>query len=211
MTDITAQIREPDLSALPDLYFIRHGQTDWNLLGRFQGSSDIPLNATGFDQARIVAQSLCGYLFENKTGPDVLTLLCSPLLRARQTAAEIARHLDHRLDRTRFEPVLREVSYGAWEGLTTLEVKERFPVERKSRKADRWSFRPEGGDSHASRIPELKAFLCAQDSPAVMVTHTGVIRVCLYLLGCLERETALAEPISQDKLYVFSKGSLARV
>ncbi|MDA4843797.1 histidine phosphatase family protein [Hoeflea poritis] len=211
MTDITAQIRNPELSALPDLYFIRHGQTDWNRLGRFQGASDIPLNETGYEQARIVAMKLNGYLAENKITPDTLSILSSPLLRARQTTTELCRHLKLDVQRARYLSELSEVSYGAWEGMTTLEVKERFPAERKSRKSDRWNFRPQGGDSHASRIPELKAFLSEMKSPTIMITHTGVIRVCLYLLGSLDRETALSEPISQDKLYVFSKGSLARV
>ncbi|WP_169054106.1 histidine phosphatase family protein [Nitratireductor sp. XY-223] len=196
---------------MPDLYFLRHGQTDWNLQGRFQGASDIPLNETGLAQAQAVSLKLARYAAEKGQDPQQFALLSSPLLRARQTAATVARQLHIGEAGLEFVPVLREVSYGVWEGMTSLEVKERYPEERRTRKTDRWRFCPEGGESHASRIPELEAFLADQKAPAVVVSHTGVIRVCLYLLGCLDRDSALAEPISQDKIYVFSKGSLALV
>ncbi|WP_419913414.1 histidine phosphatase family protein [Hoeflea sp.] len=196
---------------MPDIFFVRHGQTDWNLEGRFQGKSDIPLNETGLAQARTIARNLSDWLKRNSLEPNDLELLSSPLLRAHRTAQIIAEYLHRDAGPISTMTVLREVSYGAWEGLTTLEVKERFPDQRRSRKADRWNYCPPDGESHASRLPELKAFLSGLKSPAVIVTHTGVIRLCLYLLGCLGQAAALSEPISQDKIYVFSKGSLARI
>ena len=77
-----------------DLYFIRHGQTDWNASGRFQGISDIPLNDAGRSQSAQMAGRLADYLKTNETANDPLQMLSSPLLRARQTADIICSEMD---------------------------------------------------------------------------------------------------------------------
>ncbi|MCI1207211.1 MAG: histidine phosphatase family protein [Microbacteriaceae bacterium] len=87
---------------------VRHGQTDWNLLGKVQGATDIPLNATGEAQARETAASL--------QGQDWGALLCSPLQRARTTAQIIASILD--LPEPIIVPELQERGFGELEGLT---------------------------------------------------------------------------------------------
>jgi len=67
-------------------YFLRHGQTDWNLQGRLQGHTDIPLNATGLDQAHAAADMLADQ------GIDII--VSSPLVRALKTAAIISERID---------------------------------------------------------------------------------------------------------------------
>lgn len=66
------------------LYITRHGQTDWNLIGRIQGRTDIPLNETGKKQAAITGQQL--------RDTHIDTIICSPLLRAKETAEIINLH-----------------------------------------------------------------------------------------------------------------------
>ena len=89
------------------LYIARHGQTDWNLEQRFQGQTDIPLNAEGHAQAARLAARLAGDPYDR--------LLCSDLVRARQTAAPLATAWQQ-------SPValagLREQHFGVLEGLT---------------------------------------------------------------------------------------------
>jgi probable phosphoglycerate mutase len=98
-------------------YIIRHGQTDWNLQGRWQGKADIPLNEAGRAQAR----SLAGHLDRRRICFDAI--YSSDLLRAWETATLIA-------DRLNVEPTplpaLREIDVGAWSGLTRDEVVARF-------------------------------------------------------------------------------------
>ena len=99
-----------------EILIIRHGQTDWNAIRRLQGHSDIPLNETGLEQARTLGRLLS----EEKLD----AIVSSDLLRAHQTAAEVAKW--HSL------PVLvdqsfRERSYGAFEGLVRSEIRHRFP------------------------------------------------------------------------------------
>jgi probable phosphoglycerate mutase len=98
-------------------YIIRHGQTDWNLEGRWQGKADIPLNEAG----RAQAQRLAGHLHRRRIRFDAI--YSSDLLRAWETATVIA-------DRLNVEPVLlpalREIDVGAWSGLTRDEVVAQF-------------------------------------------------------------------------------------
>lgn len=94
-------------------YIIRHGQTDWNLQGRWQGKADIPLNDTGRSQA----QRLARHLHRRRISFDAI--YSSDLLRAWETATLIA----DRLDVTPAPlPALREIDVGAWSGLTRNEV-----------------------------------------------------------------------------------------
>jgi probable phosphoglycerate mutase len=97
----------------------RHGQTTWNFEHRFQGQSDIPLDATGEAQADLAARRLA------TLRPDAV--YSSDLSRAQQTAAPLARltGLPVTLDKD-----LRERFGGDWEGLSDTEIRERYPAER---------------------------------------------------------------------------------
>ncbi len=118
------------------LWLVRHGQTDWNLVGRYQGQSDPPLNPAGRAQARALAARLGGHGFH--------ALYTSDLLRARQTADALA-------VRTglppRLEPRLREMHHGAWDGLLLTEIQERFPADWAAWRQDPHAARPPGGET----------------------------------------------------------------
>ena len=98
------------------IILIRHGQTDWNLQGRWQGDTDIPLNATGKAQARALAARLVSWPIEN--------LYSSDLQRAAETASTLG-------DSLGLEPVFdagwRERNLGELEGLTKSEIAEKYP------------------------------------------------------------------------------------
>lgn len=108
------------------LYLIRHGQTDWNIQGKIQGSHDIPLNETGREQARQVAKGM-----ESKL---ITRIFSSTLKRARETAEEIAKIQNVDIC---YKKELIEVEFGKWEGLTWEEIKKAFPNEYQ-----RWSSNP---------------------------------------------------------------------
>lgn len=102
------------------LTLVRHGETDWNLQRRIQGSTDIPLNDTGRRQARDAA----GVLRARLAGDGPLVVAASDLSRARETAGIIAAALGAAEPRT--YPELRERNYGDAEGVDIGEFRERW-------------------------------------------------------------------------------------
>ncbi len=94
------------ISPVP-FYYIRHGQTDWNLMRKLQGNSDIPLNETGKVQARAARDRMAGH--------EVEAIFCSPLVRARQTADIVNEALDCPV--TELDG-LRECHFGIHEGVS---------------------------------------------------------------------------------------------
>lgn len=100
------------------LVLVRHGQTEWNLTGRYQGQSDTRLSEDGRRQAELLAVHFpVGHL-------DVI--YSSDLRRARETAECVARRLGCPVVP---EAAFRELSFGAWEGLTYAEISARWPEE----------------------------------------------------------------------------------
>jgi probable phosphoglycerate mutase len=150
------------------LFLVRHGETDWNLAGRWQGQTDVPLNEAGRAQARALAARM--------HAEGIVTVAASDLLRARTTAEIVAAELglevrvvDHRL---------REQSFGAFEGLTARECAERFPEAWARYLAD-WRSTPPGGESGAEVlarvVPALKD-VAALGAPALVVMHGRALR-----------------------------------
>ncbi len=96
------------------LVVLRHGQTDLNASGRFQGQADIPLNAVGIAQAEAARRRLAGVTFD--------AVYSSPLSRALDTARLIRPDADIATD-----PRLMEIDVGSWSGRTWDEVKAEMP------------------------------------------------------------------------------------
>jgi glucosyl-3-phosphoglycerate phosphatase len=154
----------------------RHGRTEWNARGRFQGQLDPPLDEVGRRQARRAAPHVAAPL------PDGTIVVSSDLGRAAETAVALTDVLGVSL---RLDPRLREVGMGSWEGLTREEVAERHPEQY----ADWLAGRPivgRGGEE-AADVP-ARALAALRDLPeapaAVVVTHGGTsARVIEALLG----------------------------
>src|SRR5712672_2831396 len=114
--------------AVPVLYFIRHGETDWNVEGRLQGQHDRPLNAVGCRQGTCCGEILRALLERDGRDPQSFDYVSSQLDRARKTMELVRTEL--RLDPAvyRTDPRLAELSFGRWEGFTFAELKEREPA-----------------------------------------------------------------------------------
>lgn len=108
-----------------ELWLVRHGQTDWNIVKRHQGHADVPLNAAGQSQAAELGSKLTGTEFD--------AIFCSDLLRASQTAQILSGMLDAPV----YEDArLREANFGEWEGQPHAEMKEKYPEMWNERKLD---------------------------------------------------------------------------
>lgn len=156
----------------------RHGQTDWNLQRRFQGSTDIELTAEGLAQARRSAPLLAGLR------PDAI--VASDLRRAAATAAELAAltglHVTH-------DEALRETYAGEWQGLTHEEILERFGEQYTAWKRGE-PVRRGGGEleaevaDRAAPVVERTVEKLPSGGTLVVVSHGGTIRTTIgRLLG----------------------------
>lgn len=159
------------------LILVRHGETDFNRQGRWQGSgSDQPLNETGRAQIRAVAERLA-----ETDATTLAALYTSDLARALESAEILGRRLGLP---PRIDPALREMNHGAFEGRTEAEVLERFAEAHAAFEADPERVRRPGGDSYGTlgeRLwPALERIVRRHAGErAVVVAHGGPIRLVL--------------------------------
>ena len=149
---------------MQSLYFTRHGETVWNVENKICGVTDIPLTDNGRAQARALGRRLA----VEPTG--ITRILCSPLIRASETARLIAAETGLPLT---VEPRLREQAFGRYEG--TPRNGAAFALA-KLHFIDRF----DGGESMlqlAARIYALLDELRGQDGPVLLVAHNGIARV----------------------------------
>jgi probable phosphoglycerate mutase len=147
-------------------WFLRHGETDWNAQDLSQGSVDIPLNETGLAQARSAALLL--------RDQGIVSLICSPLSRARATADIVASALGLPVQ---VEHDLREVSFGVQEGKPMTEWFTDWVLGRLT---------PAGGESFAALTQRSVAVVnrCTQRPPVVLVVgHGGMFRALRGAMG----------------------------
>lgn len=180
------------------IYFIRHGETDWNAEARLQGQRDVPLNDRGRAQAGAAAAKLAALV------PDVAALnyVASPLSRARETMERMRAALG--LDAAAYgvDDRLKELTFGGWEGLTWKEVRARDPRGAAARERDKWGFVPPGGESYADLLQRIAPAFDAMVGDTVVVSHGGVARAALALRDAVEREAAPRLDIWQGRILV---------
>jgi probable phosphoglycerate mutase len=160
---------------MTEIWFIRHGETDWNRTRRIQGWKDIPLN----DAGELQAQRLAERLEREAQHQPFNALYSSDLQRAHHTALPVAERLTMRV---RTEPGIRERSYGVLEGLDTITSEQLAPEARaawKSRDPDRAI---EGGESlgqFRTRILSTVEDLAVRhrDERVLVFTHGGVLDI----------------------------------
>jgi probable phosphoglycerate mutase len=154
---------------LSELIFIRHGETDWNRQHRFQGQIDVPLNATGLDQARRLARRLGGE-------PPAL-MFSSDLQRAQQTAAPLAAAW---ACQPLLLPGLREQSFGVLEGLDIPSIQRLHPDLWQQWLVQRADFALPDGEStrqfHTRVLQTLQDLVDEHPRQRLVVmTHGGVL------------------------------------
>jgi broad specificity phosphatase PhoE len=167
--------------APPAIYFVRHGETEWNRQGIIQGWTDIPLNPSGHAQAKAVAEAIQVHFAEI----DASRFLVSPMLRTRETMAHISRRLGLAEESIVIEPLLKELGFGIWEGKPFWELKA-SPVYHADPET-RYNWRPEGGESYEDGALRLRQLLARIAAPTLIVSH-GALGRCL--IGMLTGMTA---------------------
>ena len=184
------------------LYLVRHGRTEWNSQGRFQGQKDSPLLPEGRDQAAAAAAFLAN--------AGVARIVSSPLGRSATSAAVIAEQLGLPVI---LDARLRECAYGVCEGLTRDEIEAQHPGLWAWRDGDKWSRAFPGGESYGALSERLSAFLAEQpdDATLCVVSHRGVSRAIAGLrLGWSPAET-LAFHQDNGEIIRLLEGRLERI
>jgi broad specificity phosphatase PhoE len=195
---------------MPILYYVRHGETDFNLQGRLQGRRDTLLNAHGRRQAAECGAVLHDLFARDHRDPQELKYVSSPLKRARETmevlrAALGLAPLDYEIDAR-----LTEIAYGEWEGLTLPEIEARNTGVLTQRERDKWDFAPPGGESYQQLAARIGDWYRSLTSDVVVAAHGGGVRALMALFEILPEEQATHAQIEQGVVYLFADGRLSR-
>ncbi len=195
---------------MPVIYYIRHGETDWNAEGRLQGTQDIPLNDLGREQAA-TAGAILAELFAREGGIEQsLAFVASPLGRARATMELVRGTLklppgDYAVDER-----LREIGYGQWEGSTLAQMQARDPETFARRQAQKWTVPPPGGETYAQVQARVSDWYSQLTADTVAVAHGGTGRALMVALGLETPESANDLLMEQGVVYVFGDGGLTK-
>jgi broad specificity phosphatase PhoE len=195
---------------MPTIYYIRHGKTEWNALGRFQGLQDIPLNDHGRAEAAKAGDILRELLAREGRDPFGLGFVTSPLVRARGTMELMRGVLNLPPHDYSVDDRLREVGYGYWEGLTLAEMQAANPDVFAAREADKWGVAPPGGESYASVTLRMRHWYDSLKADTVAVAHSGTARALMVVLGVETPDSVASLKIEQGAVYVFSENGLAK-
>jgi probable phosphoglycerate mutase len=194
--------------ALPTIYYIRHGETEWNAEGRLQGAQDIPLNDLGRKQAAHAGAILAGLFAHDGQSEASIAFVASPLGRARSTMEVVRGTLGLPPRDYSVDDRLREIGYGHWEGSTLNEMQASDPEVFARRQADKWTVSPPGGESYASVQLRMRDWYDSLLADTVAVAHGGTARALMVALGIETPASAADLTIEQGAVYVFGDGGL---
>jgi broad specificity phosphatase PhoE len=195
---------------MPVLYFIRHGETDFNVEQRLQGQYETSLNARGRVQAQQCGDLLRELLEREGRAIADYGYVSSPLQRARQTMQLVRATLDLDPDAYAMDERLKEIAYGEWEGATLAEIHARDPHVLARREEDKWDFAPPGGESYRDISRRVASWYASVTRDTVVSAHGGVARALMANFCILPEEEATHAEIAHGVVYVFAGGMMAR-
>jgi broad specificity phosphatase PhoE len=178
-----------------EIYLVRHGETEWNAEGRFQGQKDSPLTRGGRDQAHRVGRRLADVV-TNHTRPQ---MHISPLGRTRETADILRQYRDYAPPV--FDARLQEVTVGSWDGLTPIDIDAGWPGRLDGTTPFDWYFRSPDGENYEAAVRRIQAWLTGLSGAIIAVSHGLIGRVIRGAYLGLSREEALCLPVPQTTIW----------
>ena len=188
-----------------EIYLVRHGETEWNRSGHYQGQLDSRLTKNGEQQARAVGRLV--QKLNNKRGE--MPFYCSPLGRCRQTAALLCETSGIKPENIIYDPLIQELHCGHWQTWTRKEVRERWSDEVASYKADRWNYKiPGGGENGPMLLARADSWLktLPTDGPIIAVSHGMIGRFIRGLCRNLTPNSILSLEVPQGVIYHLNNG-----
>jgi len=192
------------------IFLVRHGETEFNLVRRYQGWLDSPLTEREVAQARAIGRRLAEMPQTAAVGAAAVGIVASPTGRAQRTAELIRAELGAAA--VDFDERLREISIGSWDGLDRAEIAARMPGIFDGDGRWEWYFQTPDGETYdgfAGRIADWLAAIA--DRTAIVVTHGIVTRVLRGLYAGLPRAVALRLPVPQDRFYRLADGRIDEI
>jgi broad specificity phosphatase PhoE len=186
------------------IYFIRHGETDWNAQSRYQGQADVPMNENGRAQAQRNGEALRALL------PDIAqcSFVASPLLRARETMEIVRDAMGLEPRAYGLDDRLREIHYGHWRGIFAHELPDVDAAGMKARARDTFRWRPTGGESYEDLMARSVDWLADVERDTVVAAHGGISRVLRGHLYGLEPEAVPELPVPQDRILILRRDGM---
>jgi probable phosphoglycerate mutase len=185
------------------IFLVRHGETEWNRVRRYQGWSDSPLTERGIAQAEAIGHCLAAL-----PEAEGAAIVASPLGRARHTAEIIAKVLGSTAP-LRFDERLREISLGAWDGLDRRELRSRMGVRYVEFE---WYFETPHGQRYVDFAAPIADWLQEiGESTVIAVSHGVVTRVLRGLYAGLPRREALRLAVPQDRIFRLSQSTIEEI
>lgn len=182
------------------LYFIRHGETDWNRAQRYQGQTDIPVNDFGRRQAQrngaVLRNLLRGRL-------DEVDFVASPLSRTTETMQIVRRELGLEQEPFARDHRLLESHFGHWEGQLWSELPRIDPEGFEARKADTWNWTPRGGENYPMVEERVRAWVVGLRRTTIAVSHGNISRSLRGVLLNLDTAAVPKLEVPQDRILRF--------
>ena len=187
-----------DIASVTTFGLLRHGQTEWNILKKIQGSGDSPLTAQGKEETAEWAETLKRYDWDR--------IIASDLGRVRATVNIINRKLNLPVT---FDARLREQYWGDWEGLTIPSIHENFKEDLARRVAMGWEFSAPGGETRLAVKNRVLATLVesAKNWPGkkiLIVCHQGVVKSVLYSISKRKFLPGEDQLLQHNQLHIIS-------
>ena len=185
---------------LPLIFLLRHGQTEWNSAGRFQGQKNSDLTSVGRSHAASQGR-LLGQVFQQF--PDI-DIYGSPLGRVRETAQiALADHNRHPV----FNEDLKEISVGDWEGCTKLDIESGWPkIYNESQTSMDMFLSAPNGETYDDMYERCHRFLSGLTVPSVVFSHGVTIRFLRKIACGLSYEELTWLDNQQGCIYVIKDG-----
>jgi probable phosphoglycerate mutase len=174
---------------LPTIILVRHGQTKWNVEGRYQGRLNSDLTEKGKEQAKSNASKIAKVVNLN----EPFKIFSSPLGRAKESCYIICDELGIDKNKVIFDERILEFNYGIFEGKTRDECKEKYSQVLADREANKWSYQIENGESYMLVTKRLKLWLesVSDEKVVIMVAHEMVNRALRGIYCNLDSDSML--------------------
>lgn len=186
------------MASQAEIYLVRHGETEWNVAGRFQGRLDSRLTEKGIAQAEAFGRRLAALATE------IDTLMASPLGRVRETTAIIRTF--GQFPESTWDGRIAEVSVGSWDGLTHIDIDAGWPGLLDGSTPFDWFFRSPDGESYDTAMARVTAWLEDLSGVVLAISHGLIGRLIRGAYLNLTKDDALCLPVPQDVIWRLADG-----